>query len=174
MGRIVNFMYGVLTAASSLIISRVLSRCKAAEASSHSPPSCAEFNNGCSSTSALPYDFTTCTVTKWSCSLPYEIRNAHKILRDHWTMLQDTVQCYEPQLHGPAIVNCYRGPPQQDQSLPFQPADENVWVWCFEEDGESKTLFRPSASCSSFSYVNVATYQLHMSEHAKGTSHSFM
>jgi hypothetical protein len=37
------------------------------------------------------------------CSLPYEIRDAHNILHDHWTMLQDTVQSNEPKLYGPGI-----------------------------------------------------------------------
>ena len=123
--RIINFLNGVLTG-SCLIVQRVPSPEQAPEVSNHSPPSSAEVNNGCICTSALPYDFMMCIVHKLVFSLPYEIRKAHEILHGHWTTLLDTAQCNEPQLHGPAIENYQRGPPQQNKSLPFQFQKSNI------------------------------------------------
>ena len=80
----------------SLLFNSIESQMYGVQASNLSPQSSAEINNGWSFTSAIPYGFTMYTVTKWSFSLPYEIRNAQKIPHDHWTRLQDTVQCNEP------------------------------------------------------------------------------
>ena len=126
-------------------------RNKAAGTSNDTPPSSAEINNGWSCTSAIPYDFMTCTVNELVVFLT--LRDSKRIQNSAWSLDYATGH---NSMQWTAITwssdrELLKGPPQQDQSLPFQPGDDNracicnVWVWYTEEDGLSK----PRASCIS-------------------------
>jgi len=91
-------------------------------------------------------------------------------------MLQDTIQCNEPQLHGPAIENCYRAHHNRTNLSHFNLVTITEAVFATFGFDTPKRIDCPSQELLvvPFRYVNVALYQLYMSEHAKGTSHSFM
>ena len=78
-----NFMYGVLKPPVEWY-RELFPRNKAAGTSNHSPPSSSEINNGWSCTSALPYDFMTCTVNKLVFFLT--LRGSKRIQNSAWSL----------------------------------------------------------------------------------------
>ena len=85
MERITNFLNAVLTATCLIVQYRkFFPQSKAAESSNHSPPSSAEFNNGCICTSVMPYNFMTCTVHKLVFFL--NLRDTKRTQNSAWSL----------------------------------------------------------------------------------------